>query len=97
MSSPQAVFLNAAESKRMTLQAVWPELYDALSGRNADGGLPNPGCVIGECAYIKPRTLVPAVGRLTYNGHPACEVHIARMADRPGGWPLVRQEGPKPT
>lgn len=83
MSDPHAVFRNGTEANRLTVQAVWPDLYNALAGvRTADDQLRDVGCVIGPCGK-------PAEGRLTLNGHPACAEHIARHATRAGGWPLA--------
>lgn len=92
---PFKIFREAGSSKQETLQLVWPELYDALF-------VPAVGAVARQfpCPICKGRypneSPPPIVGRLTYNGHPACRGCLDELADRPGGWPLERQERPRP-
>ena len=89
MADAEAVFARGTDVNRNTLKMIWPELYDALAGLG-------PGqnrvvlCAIGSCPNTKPRPV--AVARLTRMGHPACRAHVAKLADRPGGWPLPAKE-----
>lgn len=74
------------DSKRDMIKRIWPELYDALNG--LENGKPNRTvfCAVGDPEHIKGRHI--ATGRVTRMGHPACSSCLARLADRPGGWPL---------
>lgn len=94
MTDPYRLF-KASPGKHRTLKALWPELYACLAGT---GGKSDPGeagpppkqyhCCIGSC-YGLPKGQRPlAVGRLSRWGAPACKACLAKLADKPGGWPL---------
>lgn len=93
MGEASTVFANGSDSKRQTLERFWPELYNALAGLGRDGkptGNRPVWCVLGGREHHEAR--VPAVARITRMGHPACAEHVAKLADRPGGWPLPAEE-----
>lgn len=91
-ADPFRIFAGASSAKQEILKNLWPELYEALAKLDQPEAERVITCVIGSCPYTNPRPR--AVGRLTRNGHPACRAHIAKMADRVGGWPLKREEDP---
>jgi hypothetical protein len=93
MTDPREVYRQGSEHQRSLLLKIWPAMHAAVAPSN-DEAEParNVLCVIGSCPFTRPRPV--AVGRLTRNGHPACRAHIAKLANRLGGWPLERQEGP---
>jgi hypothetical protein len=76
--------------KHSGLKIFWPELYDALAGLGPGQQNRTITCVVGSCPMTDPRPL--AVARLSRMGHPACRSHVAKLADRPGGWPLRASE-----
>lgn len=88
-SDPFAIF-RAGEGKHSTLKILWPELYACLAGSDKPEVVRPVHCVLVPCVDAKPRPL--AVARLFRFGHPACAMHVSRSADRPGGWPLSREE-----
>lgn len=91
MGNAEDIFRNdPRDSKRDMIKRIWPELHDALNG--IEDGKPNRTvfCAVGDPEHIKARHL--AVGRITRMGHPGCSVCVARLADRPGGWPLPAAE-----
>lgn len=85
---PFRVFREGEEFRRECLSKIWPDLYDAL----ARIGEPQRawGCALQGHGDGDNRQYVPVVGRLHLNGTPACELHL-RSSDRPGGYPLERQ------
>jgi hypothetical protein len=89
MADPFAVF-RASPNKQKTLLALWPELHEALAGPAVPEAERVYPCVLGDCAGRKPP--VRAVARLSRWGHAACAAHVARSADRSGGWPLDPKE-----
>ena len=96
MADAETVFAAGSDAKRQTLERLWPELYNALAGLGPDGKPATSRavwCVVGSIEHHAAR--VPAVARLTRMGHPACAEHIAKMSDRPGGWPLPAEENRK--
>lgn len=92
MPDPKAVFAAGTDTNRAMLQRLWPALYNALAG-TAPGEQRTIWCVVGDPDHIRRR--VPAAGRITRMGHPACADHVAKLADRPGGWPLPAEENHK--
>lgn len=93
MADPKAVFAGGTDARRQMIERCWPELYNALAGLNKDGkpdGSRAVWCVLGNAEHHAAR--VPAVARITRMGHPACAEHVAKLADRPGGWPLAAEE-----
>lgn len=95
-SDPFKVFREGSSQQQENIRLIWPELYDALFVPVGSGPAREFPCPICSIRYPN-ETAPPIVGRLTYNGHPACRGCIEQHADRPGGWPLARQDGPKPT
>jgi hypothetical protein len=89
VANAEAVFAAGTEAKQNMIKNLWPELYNALAGLTA-GQNRTVYCALGSCPHTKPRPL--AVGRITRMGHPGCRAHIAKLADRPGGWPLPAEE-----
>lgn len=87
---PFAIFREGT-SRQETLKVIWPELYECLAGIGKHAKPRNLFCVIGDCVDVTTprRARVPAAGRLTPNGHPACEKHL-KLAEIPGGYPLAR-------
>jgi hypothetical protein len=81
MLDPAKVYAEDPD-KRDTLRLVWPDLHQALD-RHVNGVIRVPVCAIVGHAAPGPE----ARGRLTLNGTPACEQHLA-ASDRPGGYPL---------
>ena len=88
------IFREGSSQQQENIKLIWPALYDALyvPAGSVSRDWPCPMCRTRYPNEPAP----PVVGRLTYNGHPACRGCIDELADRPGGWPLKRQDGPKP-
>lgn len=86
MSDPKSVFAEGSETMREVLKGIWPELYTALMPPAGSGTV--VGCVLGSCVDRPAATRPRAVGRVSLNGPPACEEHVA-ASRRPGGYPLA--------
>lgn len=94
--SAQSVFNNASAGKQEGLRQYWAELHAALSGTGPDAETRQPpSCPICTRYDTPPAARKKAVGRLTFNGTPACFWCIARLSDKTGGYPLELQERPK--
>jgi hypothetical protein len=89
VGDPFAVFA-ADPGKHEVLKMLWAELYNCLARLDEDAPPRVVLCVLGSCPATQPRPV--AVGRIQRRGHPACRAHIAKLADRPGGWPLRVEE-----
>jgi hypothetical protein len=83
-------FAQGSASRKQMLERFWPELYNALARVGEAGSQRAMWCVLGDLAHVNQHH--PAVGRITRMGHPACQAHIDRLADRRGGWPLPAVE-----
>lgn len=90
VADAERIFAAGSESKKNTIKMIWPELYDALAGLGPGQQNRTVYCVLGSCPHTDPRPI--AVARITKMGHPACRAHIAKLADKPGGWPLSAKE-----
>lgn len=88
----ERAFDDLSQAKQDLLKTVAPELHAALA-RNQQAlrdANRSTACALGgpECAAAGR----VAVGRHRRDGHPACEQCLEKYADRPGGWPLNREE-----
>lgn len=88
MADAQRVYDEGVDdSRRRNLGLIWPDLAAALEAARAREHRTDATiCAIG----VHPAP-AEATARLTLNGHPACAECLKR-SDRPGGYPLQRQD-----
>jgi len=84
---PFRIFREAGSARQENLKILWPELYSALA-LPAGSSKPNINCVVHSTRYPGEHEVLPAVGRLTLNGQPACRRCIEALSDRVSGYPL---------
>lgn len=83
-SDPFKVFREGSAQQRENIKMIWPDLYQALA--LPAGSKPNVTCAV--CSGGPEHKRMPAVGRLTLNGTPACRDCINAISQRAGGYPL---------
>lgn len=92
MGDPFRIFAEG-RSKQETLKMLWPELYECLAKLDVPQAERVIRCAVSTCGPGGTSLKVPglAVARLSAGGPPACAHHVLTLANRPGGWPLIRE------
>jgi hypothetical protein len=82
MSDPLRIFTAASSSRQETLKAIWPELYESLAGTDEPASGRVTRCALYVVHAVDAEPDRPAVGRATFNGHPACDECLAALGRR---------------
>jgi hypothetical protein len=89
MGDPFALFAADDGGLQEALRIVWPALYSVLARTDEPASERAIRCAAAKAHSID--TFRPAVGRLIFDGPPACAECVTKAARRPGGFPLTRK------